>query len=119
MALCFFTVGIIIDAVAPSFSVLLIGRVVQGIGTGIGLPLMFNIILEQVPASKMGMMMGVGTMIPAIAPAIGPTFGGLVVTRLGWRFIFILIIPVMILTFIVGMMTIEQKSEVRRSSFDF
>lgn len=119
MALCFFTVGIIIDAAAPTFSVLLIGRVLQGIGTGIGLPLMFNIILEQVPASRMGTMMGVGTMIPAIAPAIGPTFGGLVVTGLGWRFIFILIIPVMILTLIVGIMTIEQKSEVRRSSFDF
>jgi len=119
MALCFFTAGIIIDALAPSFSVLLIGRVVQGMGTGIGLPLMFNIILEQVPASKMGTMMGVGTMIPAIAPAIGPTFGGLVVTRLGWRFIFILIIPVMLLALLVGITTIEQKSEVKRSSFDF
>ena len=42
----------------------------------IGLPLMFNIILEQVPVSKIGMMMGVGTMIPAIAPAIGPTLVG-------------------------------------------
>ncbi len=46
--------GIIIDALAPSFVVLLVGRAIQGIGTGIALPLMFNIIMEQVPASLIG-----------------------------------------------------------------
>lgn len=114
----FFTLGIIIDAIAPSFPILLLGRVIQGIGTGIGLPLMFNIILEQVPANKIGMMMGVGTMIPAIAPAIGPTFGGLVVTRLGWRYIFILLIPIMIGAMVIGLLTIEQKSTVQKARFD-
>ena len=71
-AISLFTIGVLLNAVAGSFSLLLIGRVIQGIGTGIGLPLMFNIILEQVPVSKIGMMMGVGTMIPAIAliPAV-------------------------------------------------
>ena len=114
----FFTLGIIIDAFAPSFQILLLGRIVQGIGTGIGLPLMFNIILEQIPSDKIGMMMGVGTMIPAIAPAIGPTFGGLVVTSLGWRFIFILLIPIMIVAMVIGLITIEQKSEIRKAQFD-
>ena len=38
---------------------------------------MFNIILEQVPSRKIGLMMGVGTLITAVAPAIGPTVGGL------------------------------------------
>ena len=104
-----FTIGVLLNAVAGSFSLLLIGRVIQGIGTGIGLPLMFNIILEQVPVSKIGMMMGVGTMIPAIAPAIGPTFGGLVVTSIGWRYIFILLLPVLVLSLILGIFTIEQK----------
>lgn len=118
-AIGFFTVGLLLDAIAPNFSLLLLGRVVQGIGTGIGLPLMFNIILEQVPNSKIGIMMGVGTMIPAIAPALGPTFGGFVVTKLGWRFIFILLIPVMVIALITGLATIEQKNTVKRSSFDF
>ena len=119
VGICFFTLGILIDAVAPSFSILLVGRVVQGIGTGIGLPLMFNIILEQVPPTKIGMMMGVGTMIPAIAPAIGPTFGGIVVTSLGWRYIFILLVPVMVIALVIGLLTIEQKSEIQRTHFDF
>ena len=45
-------------------------------GVGFALPLMFNIILEQVPSRKIGLMMGVGTLITAVAPAIGPTVGG-------------------------------------------
>ena len=36
---------------------------------------MFNIILEQSPKSKIGMLMGVGGMVVAVAPALGPTCG--------------------------------------------
>lgn len=43
--------------------------------TAIVLPLMFNIILEQSPKSKIGMLMGVGGMVVAVAPALGPTCG--------------------------------------------
>lgn len=114
----FFSLGLMVDAVAPNFAILLLGRMFQGIGTGISLPLMFNIILEQVPASKIGLMMGVGNMIPAIAPAIGPTFGGLVVTGIGWRYIFILLLPIMAIALILGLLTIEQKNRVQRESFD-
>lgn len=60
-----FMAGVLIDATAPAFTLLLFGRIVQGFGTGIALPLMFNIILEQVPISKRGLMMGVGTLITA------------------------------------------------------
>ncbi len=80
-----FITGVVLDTFAPSFGLLLLGRAIQGCGTGIALPLMFNIILEQVPSSKIGLMMGVGNLITGIAPAIGPTFGGLVANRWGWR----------------------------------
>ncbi len=113
-----FILGIILDIVAPSFSFLLLGRVVQGLGTGIALPLMFNIILEQVPLSKIGLMMGVGNLITAIAPAVGPTFGGLVVSSMGWRYIFVLLLPLLILSLFIGLFSIEQKSEVNKVNFD-
>ena len=74
-----FLLGLIVDAIAPSFVFLLLGRVIQGIATGIALPLMFNIILEQVSKSKIGTMMGVGNLITGAAPALGPTFGGIVI----------------------------------------
>ncbi len=55
--------------------------------------------------------MGIGTLITAIAPAIGPTFGGLVVNVLGWRSIFIILIPIVLLALIMGSYAIHQVSE--------
>ncbi|AKP67857.1 DHA2 family efflux MFS transporter permease subunit [Companilactobacillus ginsenosidimutans] len=103
-----FIIGLALDALAPAFSLLVLGRVIQGIGAGIALPLMFNIILEQAPASKIGLLMGVGTLITAIAPAIGPTFGGLIVNSLGWRSIFIILIPLVVIALFIGAFAIQQ-----------
>ena len=113
-----FLLGLIMDAVAPVFPVLLLGRIIQGCGTGIALPLMFNSIIDQVPASKLGMMMGIGTLITAVAPAIGPTFGGVVVASLGWRFVFIILMPLLLISLFTGMKTIEQKRPTRKIKFD-
>lgn len=113
-----FIAGVLVDALAPIFPVLLLGRVIQGLGTGIALPLMFNIILENVPESKIGLMMGIGTLITAVAPAIGPTFGGLVVSSLGWRYIFVILLPILIISFFLGITNIEQKSQIQTSEFD-
>ncbi len=118
VAISFFILGVILDGVAPAFWVLLLGRGIQGLGTGIALPLMFNIILEQVPQSKVGMMMGIGTMITGVAPAIGPTFGGLVVSALGWRYVFAFLLPVLILALVLGLLCIWQKAPVSRAHVD-
>lgn len=113
-----FILGLVIDALAPIFPILLLGRTIQGLGTGIALPLMFNIILENVPTSKIGLMMGIGTLITAVAPAVGPTFGGLVISGLGWRYIFVILVPILIISFFLGIKNIEQKSQIQKTAFD-
>ena len=110
--------GVLIDFIAPSFSFVVLGRLVQGMGVGFALPLMFNIILEQVPSRKIGLMMGVGTLITAVAPAIGPTVGGLLTAHFGWRSIFLVQFPILLASLIAGIRSIEQKSEVQRESLD-
>lgn len=113
-----FITGALIDALAGSFAFLLMGRAIQGIGTGIALPLMFNIILEQVPQSKIGFMMGLANMITGIAPAIGPTFGGIVVSSLGWRWVFYFLLPLLVISLLLGIWGIEQKSAIERQKID-
>lgn len=98
VAVSFFSIGIFVNAIAPTFQILLLGRAIQGIGTGIGLPLMFNIIIEKVPSSKLGLMMGVGVMIPAIAPAMG---------------------PILIFSLIIGLLTIDKNEITTRGHIDF
>lgn len=113
-----FLIGTLLGAFANSFAMLLVGRLLQGVGTGIALPLMFNIVLEQAPLDRTGMMMGVASLICALAPAVGPSFGGWVVETFGWREIFLSLLPVLMLSFIAGMYAIRQSSALNRPSFD-
>lgn len=114
LGIIFFTLGLLVDIFTSRFDLLLVGRVFQGIGTGIGLPLMYNIILARVPKSRLGFMMGIGTMITAAAVALGPVFGGIVTNFLNWRWIFIISLFFMIISFISGYYSIEQLNKLRK-----
>lgn len=114
----FFLLGLSIDAFSPSFTYLLVGRAIQGIGTGIALPLMFNIIFEQVPPQKIGVMVGFAMLIVAVAPALGPTFGGIVVSTLGWHYIFILNLPLVIISLGLGIFSIKPSHKPTKEKFD-
>lgn len=104
-----FIVGTVVAIFSPSFVFLLLARLIQGIGTGVGVPIAFCIILEQIPFEKVGTYMGYGALVSAAAPALGPTYGGVVNQTLGWRYIFVILIPVLIITLILGIVTIEEK----------
>ncbi len=104
---------------AQNFAILMAGRMVQGVGTGIALPLMFNIILSEAPREKTGTFMGVGMLISAVAPAVGPVLGGFVVDMFGWRYIFLSLLPLLLLSFIVGARLIKRNVPTERSRFHF
>ena len=99
---------LLMAACTLNFPMLMTARILQGAGTGIALPLMFNIILEQSPKSKIGMLMGVGGMVVAVAPALGPTVGGLVGTFMPWRWIFVILLPFLFVSLVCGLKTIHQ-----------
>ena len=89
-----FIAGSLVSGCAPTFEVLLFGRLVQGIGTGLVLPMMFSMVLEVFPPCKIGAAMGVTALIIMFAPAIGPTLSGILLARdfllvrcraCGWR----------------------------------
>ncbi|MCP1638910.1 EmrB/QacA subfamily drug resistance transporter [Streptococcus gallinaceus] len=106
MANSLFLMGVVVDSFAFNLSLLLIGRVLQGIGTGLALPLMYHIILHYVPVERRGFMMGIAAMTTLLAPAIGPTYGGFVLAHFGWQMIFVLLFPVLIGSSIVGLLSI-------------
>lgn len=87
-ALGAFLIGSLVSGFAPSFGIALAGRAVQGIGTGLVLPMMFAMVLEVIPPHKIGSAMGVTALVIMFAPAIGPTLAGFLVGALSWRFIF-------------------------------
>ena len=114
----FFVAGVVIDAFAFSFSMLLIGRLLQGVATGIALPLMFNIILTKVPLEKRGMMIGIGNLTTSIAPAMGPTYGGILTTQLDWKYIYILLLPILAISTLIGLYAIPKEEQSKTDSIN-
>ncbi|NEG88853.1 MFS transporter [Bifidobacterium aerophilum] len=101
--------GSFIMIVGHSFPLILIARVIQGVGSGVATPLMMNIILQQAPRSKVGQLMGVGSLVITVAPAIGPTVGGAISSVLPWRAIFVIVIPIVLFVSLpVGLKCIRQ-----------
>lgn len=98
-----FIAGVALNSLPINFAVLLAGRLLQGVATGIALPLMFNIILTKVPLSKRGLMIGIGTLTTSIAPALGPTYGGILTSTIGWHYIYVILLPILVITMVVGL----------------
>lgn len=87
-ALGAFFVGAIVSTAAPSFAVALVGRAMQGVGTGLVLPIMFAMVLEVIPPHKIGAAMGTSALVIMFAPAVGPTLAGALVGAGSWRLVF-------------------------------
>lgn len=110
--------GTLIGALAPSFSVLLLARIVQALGTGLLLPLMTNIILLIFPIHKRGAAMGVMGLVILSAPAVGPTFAGFLVETLSWKFIFWTCFILLFIPLLFGMKYIQNITTITRPKID-
>ena len=90
VALGCFLVGAVISAIAPAFALLLFGRILQGVGTGIVLPTMYAAIMRVFPPQQIGAANGVAGLVIMFAPVIGPTLAGVLIGAFSWRAIFVL-----------------------------
>lgn len=113
-----FTVGTIISASAPTFAILLVGRLIQAVGTGLLMPIIFNVFLLIYPPHKRGKIMGLIGLVIMFAPAIGPTLSGVIVEYLGWRYLFILVIPFAIFSIVFASKYLINVSEVTKPKID-
>jgi len=113
-------IGSIVCMVAPDFPILMGGRLLQAVSTGLSTPLMFSLIFEEVPSSKLGLYTGLAGVVISLAPALGPTYGGIVNRMWTWREIFVGVIPLIILLFIIGWFSIRGKARGTHGiSFDY
>lgn len=113
-----FTIGTIISASAPTFAVLLVGRLIQAVGTGLLMPIIFNVFLLIFPPHKRGKIMGLVGLVIMFAPAIGPTLSGVIVEYLGWRYLFITVIPFAIFSIAFAYKYLVNVSEVTKPKID-
>jgi EmrB/QacA subfamily drug resistance transporter len=93
-ALTTFTVGSFLCALSPTLGVLIGARVVQGVGGGMLMPVGMAMIYELFDPEERGKALGYFGIAVMAAPAIGPVLGGGLVESVGWRWIFLINVPI-------------------------
>jgi DHA2 family multidrug resistance protein len=93
-----FTLSSLLCGVAPTLGSLIFFRVLQGLGGGALQPISQAILVESFPREKQGVAMAFYGMGVVVAPVIGPTLGGWITDNYTWRWIFLINIPVGILS---------------------
>lgn len=117
-AMTLFAVGTLVCGVAPQFSVLLIGRLLQAAGTGLMLPVLMNTILVLYPPEKRGAAMGTIGLVIMFAPAIGPTISGLILESLHWRWLFFMVLPFAIFSIVFAFLYLKNVSKPTKPKVD-
>ncbi|WP_462413275.1 DHA2 family efflux MFS transporter permease subunit [Neobacillus sp. Marseille-QA0830] len=113
-----FTLGSVICSVSTTFSLLMLGRVIQAAGAGVIMPLLMTVFLTIFPPDKRGAAMGLFGVAILFAPAIGPTLSGWLIGHYSWRILFDIVIPFGILAIIMAFAWMVDVAEITKPKFD-
>ena len=119
VAMAIFELGTVISWVAPSFAVLLTGRLIQALGVGIAMPLLQTIMLTIFPKEKRGTAMEMAGLVVGLAPALGPTLSGWIIDHFSWRDLFGMIVPIMAVVLIGSLFFMKNVIKTSNPSLDF
>ena len=97
-----FTTASVACGVAPALWLLIAARAAQGLGAAIMMALTMAFVGETVPKARTGSAMGLLGTMSAIGTALGPSLGGVLIAGLGWRAIFLVNLPLGVLSFVLA-----------------
>jgi MFS family permease len=106
-----FAVASMLCGLAPTLWLLIAARAAQGLGAAVMMALTLAFVAETVPATKTGSAMGLLGAMSAIGTTLGPALGGLLIAEFGWRSIFLVSVPLGILTFALAYRALPVRSE--------
>ncbi len=98
LCVALFTASSLLCGIAPNLPMLILFRTLQGIGGGGLQPCSQAILADTFPPAKRGMAFAVYGITTVLAPAIGPTIGGWITDTFTWRWIFLINVPVGVLS---------------------
>lgn len=97
-----FTIASILCGVAPTLTLLIAARAAQGLGAAIMMAMTMALVGETVAKEKTGSVMGLLGTMSAVGTALGPSLGGVLIATFGWRSIFLINVPLGVLTLILA-----------------
>ncbi|MFC4244070.1 MFS transporter [Gryllotalpicola reticulitermitis] len=113
-----FTLASVLCAMAPSLLWMCVFRAIQGIGGSMMVPVGRLAVLRAVEPRDLLQAMAYLTWPALLAPVIAPAVGGILADTIGWRWIFIVNVPIGIATLIAAFVLVPRSTELRRSPLD-
>jgi EmrB/QacA subfamily drug resistance transporter len=107
-SMSFFAIGAFVCSIAPTFAVMLAGRLTQAVGAGIIMQLMMVIMLSIFPPERRGVAMGTVGIAMMFAPAVGPTLSGWLVEHYTWRLLFYVVLPIAIVDLVLASLWLKK-----------
>ncbi|WP_097005093.1 MDR family MFS transporter [Lacrimispora amygdalina] len=101
-SLAIFLAGSILSSLSWNIGTLIGFRLLQGIGAGLLMPTMTNMLVQISGGRNIGHMASIVSLPMLLAPILGPVLGGIIVNSLGWRWIFYVNIPVSIIALLLA-----------------
>lgn len=114
----FFTLGSFLASLSPSLNVLIAFRVIQGIGSGIILPVGMAIITREFPPEKRGIALGFWSVAASASVSLGPTAGGYLIDHYSWHTIFDINVPIGIVGMGATFIVLREFVSEERRAFD-
>lgn len=113
-----FTLASLACGLSQNAGELIAFRAIQGGGAALLLPQTMSIIVETFPHETRGVALGIWGAVAGLSGAVGPTVGGVLVTEVGWRWVFFVNVPLGALVLIVGPAIIPTVKHTVRHGFD-
>lgn len=114
-----FTIGSLLCGISWSNNMMIVSRILQGLGGGMIMPLGMTIIYSTFPKEERGMALGFWGIAAMAAPTIGPTLGGYIIEYVNWRLIFTINIPIGIVGVISGWLLLKPSEKKAHLTFDY
>ncbi|MCD6055779.1 MAG: transporter [Gammaproteobacteria bacterium] len=118
-ALFVFTLGSLLCGLANNLWILVLSRVIQGIGGALMMPMSRLILLKTFPKAEMVRVMGYTNMVSLIGPVLGPVLGGVIVSYVSWRWIFMVNVPFGIAGIIFSLIVLKNHVAAKVNQLDF
>jgi EmrB/QacA subfamily drug resistance transporter len=106
-----FAVASLLCGIAPTLSILIIGRLLQGAGGALMLPAGMAIISIVYGADQRAVALGTIVGVAGVAQSFGPLAGGIVTSMLSWRVVFLVNLPLVALVMIVATRSIQETND--------
>ena len=114
-----FIVGTLLGCFATNFFTLLLARLIQACASGMLMSFQMTTMISIYPIEKRGSILGLSSLVISAGPAIGPTMAGFILQVLPWRWLFILVLPFMVLAWIGGYFKLANFSQPRDIKIDY